>query len=102
MNIPKLGSILEEQGRLSPEVLEEALEAQTGQGERLGQILIQQKKITEAELLEAIAIQLDLEILDSITDEQLSFDLVSSCPSSTSRAASFSHFRPRMALCGWR
>ncbi len=80
MNIPKLGSILEEQGRLSPEVLEEALEAQKGNGERLGQILIQQKNITEAELLEAIAVQLDLEVLDRITDEQLSFELVEQLP----------------------
>ncbi len=80
MNIPKLGSVLEEQGRLSPEVLEEALEAQTEKGERLGHILVQQKKITERELLEALAVQLDLEIMDRITDEQLRFDLVEHLP----------------------
>ena len=80
MNIPKLGSVLEEMGRLNPEVLEEALEAQAENGERLGQILIQQKKITEAELLEALAIQFDLEIIDRITDEQLRFDLVEQLP----------------------
>jgi len=80
MNIPKLGSVLEEQGRLSPEVLEEALEAQTEKGERLGNILVQQKKITERELLEALAVQLDLEMMDRITDEQLRFDLVEHLP----------------------
>ena len=80
MNIPKLGSVLEEQGRLSPEVLEEALEAQTEKGERLGHLLVQQKKITERELLEALAVQLDLEIMDRITDEQLRFDLVEHLP----------------------
>jgi len=80
MNIPKLGSVLEEQGRLSPEVLEEALEAQTEKGERLGHILVQQKKITERELLEALAVQLGMEIMDRITDEQLRFDLVEHLP----------------------
>jgi general secretion pathway protein E len=80
MNIPKLGSVLEEKGRINPEVLEEALEAQAEKGERLGQILVQQKKISEAELLEALAIQFDLEIIDRITDEQLRFDLVEQLP----------------------
>jgi general secretion pathway protein E len=71
---------LEEQGRLSPEVLEEALEAQAENGERLGQILIQQKRISETELLEALGLQLDLEIMDRIGDEQLRFDLVEQLP----------------------
>jgi general secretion pathway protein E len=80
MNIPKLGDVLVEQGRLSPETLEEALAQQEDRGERLGQILIQEKKISESELLKALAIQLDLEVKDSIEDELLHFDLVEQLP----------------------
>ena len=47
MNIlPKLGDVLVEQGWLTPESLEDGLAAQAENGERLGQILVQQKKIT--------------------------------------------------------
>ena len=81
MNIvPRLGDVLVEQGWLSPEALEEGLEAQAENGERLGQILVQQKKITEQELLNALALQLDLEVMESIDDKELRFDLVEQLP----------------------
>jgi general secretion pathway protein E len=81
MNIfPRLGDVLVEQGWLSPEALEEGLEAQAENGERLGQVLVQQKKITEQELLNALALQLDLEVMESIEDKELRFDLVEQLP----------------------
>ncbi|MFA9612975.1 MAG: type II secretion system ATPase GspE, partial [Deltaproteobacteria bacterium] len=72
--------VLVEQGWLSPEALEEGLEAQAENGERLGQVLVQQKKITEQELLNALALQLDLEVVESIDDKELRFDLVEQLP----------------------
>jgi len=60
--------------------LEDGLAAQAENGERLGQILVQQKKITERELLEALALQLDLEVMESIDDKELRFDLVEKLP----------------------
>jgi len=81
MNVlPKLGDVLVEQGLLSPEALEEGLEAQAENGERLGQILVQQKKITEQQLLNALSLQLDLEVMESIDDKELRFDLVEQLP----------------------
>ncbi|MCG6944690.1 MAG: type II secretion system ATPase GspE [Deltaproteobacteria bacterium] len=81
MNVlPRLGDVLVEQGWLSPEALEEGLEAQAENGEKLGQILVQQKKITEQELLNALALQLDLEVMESIDDKELRFDLVEQLP----------------------
>jgi general secretion pathway protein E len=81
MNVlPRLGDVLVEQGWLSPEALEEGLEAQAENGERLGQVLVQQKKITEQELLNALALQLDLELMESIDDKELRFDLVEQLP----------------------
>jgi len=81
MNVlPRLGDVLVEQGWISPEALEEGLEAQAENGERLGQVLVQQKKITEQELLNALALQLDLEVMESIDDKELRFDLVEQLP----------------------
>jgi general secretion pathway protein E len=78
--LPKLGDVLVEQGRITPEGLADGLEAQAENGERLGQILVQQKKITEQELLEALALQLELEVMESIDDKELRFDLVEKLP----------------------
>jgi general secretion pathway protein E len=81
MNIlPKLGDVLVEQGWITPEGLEDGLAAQAENGERLGQILVQQNKISEGELLEALSLQLDLEVMESIDDKELRFDLVEKLP----------------------
>ncbi|MCG6918840.1 MAG: hypothetical protein LJE89_15005, partial [Deltaproteobacteria bacterium] len=81
MNIlPKLGDVLLEQGWVTPEALEDGLAAQAENGEKLGQILVQQKKITERELLEALSLHLDLEVVESIDDKELRFDLVEKLP----------------------
>lgn len=80
MNIPKLADVLLEQNRLGPETLEVALAHQEESGEPLGQILIQEKTISEIELLEAISAQLGLEVKEKIGDELLNFDLVEQLP----------------------
>jgi general secretion pathway protein E len=80
MRIPRLADVLLEQGRLTAEVLEEALEAQLQKNERLGPLLVQQKQIDEPDLLAALATQLDLEVLNNIPDEHLRFDLVQELP----------------------
>ncbi|UCG11741.1 MAG: type II secretion system ATPase GspE [Deltaproteobacteria bacterium] len=80
MKILELHHIMNEMGLINSEDLEEALTVQATQGERLGQILLQQKKITESQLLSALASQLDLEVMESIADEQLRFDLVQQLP----------------------
>ena len=78
--LPRLGDVLVEQGWITPEGLEDGLAAQAENGEKLGQILVQQKKINERELLEALALQLDLEVMESIDDKDLRFDLVEKLP----------------------
>jgi general secretion pathway protein E len=77
---PRLGTILIEQGRITPEILEEALTAQREKGERLGDILVQQKRISESELMAALAAQLDLEVMTHISDEHLRLELVEQLP----------------------
>ena len=78
--LTRLGDVLVEQGWITPEGLEDGLAAQAENGEKLGQILVQQKKINERELLEALALQLDLEVMESIDDKELRFDLVEKLP----------------------
>jgi len=78
--LPKLGDVLVEQGWITPEGLEDGLAAQAENGERLGEILVQQKKISERDLLEALALQLNLEVMETIDDKELRFDLVEKLP----------------------
>ncbi|HYR02049.1 MAG TPA: type II secretion system protein GspE, partial [Syntrophobacteria bacterium] len=80
MKPPRLGTILIEQGRITPEILEEALAAQREKGERLGDILVQQKRISESELTAALAAQLNLEVMTHISDEHLRLELVEQLP----------------------
>jgi general secretion pathway protein E len=80
MQTPRLGTILVEQGRITAEILEEALSTQREKGEPLGQILLQQKRITESELMAALAAQLNLEVMTYIGDEHLRLELVEQLP----------------------
>lgn len=80
MKPPRLGTILIEQGRITPEILEEALAVQREKGERLGQILLQQKRIGESDLMAALAAQLNLEVMTHISDEHLRLELVEQFP----------------------
>ncbi len=61
-----LGEILIEKNGLLPEDLADALEAQKEKGGRIGEILVQLKKITEDELLQARSVQSGLEVVRTL------------------------------------
>ncbi len=61
-----LGSILVDSFGLAPEALDEALLVQEEKGGRLGEILVQQKKISEDDLLRARSLQCGLEVRYSL------------------------------------
>ena len=56
----KIGDVLIEQGYLTRQALEEALEFQKdGNGKRLGEMLIEQGYITENQMLQAMATKME-------------------------------------------
>ena len=60
----KIGDVLKEQGYLSDEELQKALELQKGQkGKRLGEVLIEQGYITENQMLQAMAAKMDCQVI---------------------------------------
>lgn len=60
----KIGDVLKEQGYLSEEELQKALELQKGQkGKRLGEVLIEQGYITENQMLQAMAAKMDCQVI---------------------------------------
>jgi len=78
----RLGEILTEVAGLDAARLEEALAAQRGElaGTRLGEILVKHKAATEADVLRALAIQLDLPFLERLDAEVLDPELVKRIP----------------------
>ncbi len=60
----KLGEILVNGGALTEDALKEALKVQKGSGKRLGTILIESHFITERQLLDVLASQLSVELVD--------------------------------------
>lgn len=58
-----IGQILMEENGLSSQALDQALTSQQEKGGRLGEILLEQKAITEMDLLKALSIQLNLPLL---------------------------------------
>ncbi|MDP3480857.1 MAG: type II secretion system ATPase GspE [Desulfoprunum sp.] len=67
--IKRIGEILIEKKKISSAVLQTALDAQASTGGRIGKILIQQKEIDEIDLLEALAIQFDMELISTLPTE---------------------------------
>ena len=66
----KIGDVLIEQGYLTQEALEKALESQKqSDGKRLGEVLIEQGYITENQMLQAMATKMDCQVvsMDSLT-----------------------------------
>lgn len=66
----KIGDVLKEQGYLTQEDLEKALEVQkNSSGKRLGEVLIQQGYITENQMLQAMAAKMDCQVvnIDALT-----------------------------------
>jgi general secretion pathway protein E len=65
----KLGEILVETTGLPKGNVKQALETQAAQGGKLGQILIKQKDISELDLLKALGLQFDMEVVSSLPAE---------------------------------
>lgn len=74
----RLGDVLLESGRISPEDLNLALKLQKITGKRLGQILIEKKIVTEDDLLTALEMQMSIPriYLDfTVVDEQATYKI---------------------------
>lgn len=65
----KIGEILIDIGALLDESLNQGLIVQQERGGKLGEILLKQKSILEADLLKALSIQLDMEFVTSLPQE---------------------------------
>ncbi|MFP3911206.1 MAG: GspE/PulE family protein, partial [Desulfobacteraceae bacterium] len=65
-----IGHILMENTGLSQQALEHALRIQQEKGGRIGEILMEQKAITELDLLKALSVQLDLSMTLSLSPEE--------------------------------
>jgi len=63
----RLGEMLVEAGKITPEQLEKALAAHKRSGERLGRVLVQQGVITEAGLLKVLEEALGIPLMDLST-----------------------------------
>jgi general secretion pathway protein E len=75
-----LGEILTHTAKLAPEKLDQALTEQKEKGGRLGEILVAMKALNEAQVLEALAIQLDLPFMEEIDSGRVSDELVQKVP----------------------
>ncbi|MCJ7686169.1 MAG: type II secretion system protein GspE, partial [Desulfobacteraceae bacterium] len=62
----RIGEILLETSRLTGQGLEDGLKIQEEKGGRIGEILIRQGAVTEAELLNALGIQFNLPVLTTL------------------------------------
>ena len=79
-----LGEILREQGKITPELLEEALGRQRETREILGRILYHLEAVDERDLQEAWSIQLGKEFID-LRQALLSSDLIARLPREMAR-----------------
>jgi len=75
-----IGEVLKETCGLSEEALADALKVQEQKGGRIGEILIQQKAISESDLLKALSIQFDMPFFPDIPTENLNTDFAEKVP----------------------
>ena len=68
-SVPLIGEILVRTAGLRPSILEQALETQQEEGGRIGEILVRLKAVTEEQVLQALAEQLDLDYMEDVTPE---------------------------------
>jgi general secretion pathway protein E len=76
----RIGDILRETCGLSEESLEKARAVQEQKGGRIGEVLVEQKAITEADLLKALSIQFGLPVLSDLPTEGLNTDFAQVLP----------------------
>ena len=75
-----IGEILKDVCNLQEEALAEALNIQEEKGGRIGEILIQQKIISEADLLKGLGIQFGLPLWSAISIEDMDADFAQQIP----------------------
>lgn len=75
-----LAQILKTRTGLTDDQIETALQTQREKGGRLGEILVGLKAITEEDLLQSLAEQMELEYLPRIGQEEIDADLVARIP----------------------
>ena len=75
-----LGQILLETTSLDEEALQAALAIQQERGGRIGEILINQKLVTEEEVFQALSRQLNIPYWPEIADEKLDLELLRTVP----------------------
>ena len=75
-----IGEVLKETCGLSEEGLTVALKVQEEKGGRIGEILIQQKAITESDVLKALSIQFEMPFFPDIPTEDLNTDFTEKVP----------------------
>lgn len=75
-----IGEILRNICGLSNESLEEALRIQKEKGDRIGEILIRQKAISESDLLKALSIQFNLPFSSTLPIEDLDTEFTAKVP----------------------
>ncbi len=76
----RLGDILVRRGVLTPAAVAEALQTQQLKGGRLGEVLVNQKLVTENQLLSALGEQLDITVIDKIDATSISDELIQQIP----------------------
>ncbi len=84
-NRPRLGELLVHAGLIPEQVLEDCLRHQWRWGGRIGEILVEQGHVTPAQLIWALAIQLNLESID-LDSYLIDNDAVAMLPNSFARA----------------
>ncbi len=75
-----IGEILTEQCGLDADVLTAALEAQEEKGGRIGEILIDRKAVSEADVLKSLGVQFGLPFWPSLPTEDLATDFTEHLP----------------------
>ena len=75
-----IGEILRDICGLSNESLEEALRIQEEKGDRIGEILVRQKAISDSDLLKALSIQFNIPFSSTLPIEDLNTDFTAKVP----------------------
>ena len=75
-----IGEILKDICGLSEQALADAPKGQEQKGERIGEMLIQQKVISEPDLLKALSVQFDLPFLSDLPTEDMNTDFTEKVP----------------------
>ncbi len=77
---PLIGEILLQQGSLTAEQVDEALQTQAEDGGRIGEILLRSRVITEEQLLVALSLQLGIDYLAELLPDDVDVELLADLP----------------------